>query len=192
MSALASCLVAPTGNVSLPLNISGVGVGSIDFASGSTTGTFTFPAQQIILTGQIFEVGPPSPQDAMFSDVSWTITGGVTGGGYYDLGGYWRGQLPATTDAVQRVVVVRTVSLLAGLPGSLASCIVAPTGNVSMALLADGVSIGSIDFAAGSTAGTFTFPSPVTIWSGQIFEVDPPNPQDATFSDVSWTIVGAV
>ncbi len=189
--ALASAITPPVGDVTFVIRIDGASVGTINFAAGSTAGTFTFPVTQVIAEGQIFEVYPPASQDSTLSDVSWTIAGVADGEGFYDLGGYWRGQLPATTDPIQRIVLIRTVILDVGLPGSLASCVNAPTGNVSLVLKANGISIGSINFASGATAGTFVFLAPQAIWAGQTFEVFPPSPQDATFSDVSWTLMGS-
>lgn len=116
----------------------------------------------------------------------------IPGKGFYDLIGYWRGQLPADAAPVHRLEMVRTVTLSRGLTTSVASCIVAPTDGTAMLVLkVNSNSVGSISFAVGSKVGAFSFPNDVSMSAGDIWEVDPPSPQDSSFASVSWTIVGS-
>lgn len=117
---------------------------------------------------------------------------GPTGPTYYDFAGYWRGVLPSDSAPIHYLQVVRSFSLSIGLPGSIASCLNAPTGSVSMPLKRNGSAVGSINFAPATRTGTFTFPSFVSFSAGDIWEVDPPSPQDGSFAGVSWTIVATV
>jgi hypothetical protein len=100
--------------------------------------------------------------------------------------------LPSDTDPIHYLEMVRNISLPMNLPGSVTSCMVAPTADVTLTLKKNGSSVGSINFVATATSGTFTFGSTVTFSSGDIWEVDPPDPQDDTFAGLSWTIIGSV
>jgi hypothetical protein len=75
-------------------------------------------------------------------------------------------------------------TLAAGLPGAAASCAVAPTGAVTMPIRKNGVTIGSINFAAETSTATFTFDDAVTFQVGDVLTVWGPTATDATFSTV--------
>lgn len=78
----------------------------------------------------------------------------------------------------------------AGLPSSLAECQVAPATSVSCVITANGTPIGSVDFAMGATAGTFTLASPQSWATDDAWDFLAPNPADASFAGVSVTFVG--
>ena len=117
---------------------------------------------------------------------------GPTGPSFYDIVGFWRGQLPNDTDPIHYLELVRSITLPVGLTGSIARCITAPTGNVSLNLAKNSSIVGTMNFAASATTGTFSLASPVTFLSGDVWQVYPPNPQDPTFGGLSWTIVASV
>lgn len=123
-------------------------------------------------------------------------SGGGSGGGnadsINDMHYYFPG--PALYNASQVLVVdnqIENVTLPTGLVGSRATCDVAPTGSVSVAIKKNGSSIGSIDFAANATAGTFTFSSDVIFTSGgdQLTLVAPSTP-DTTFTGLAVSLHG--
>lgn len=117
---------------------------------------------------------------------------GPTGPTFYDIVGFWRGQLPNDPDPIHYLELVRAISLPVGLTGSIARCMAPPTGNVSMNLAKNGGIVGQMNFAASALTGSFSFSAPVSFLSGDIWEVYPPSPQDATFGGLSWTIVASV
>src|SRR5271154_4697684 len=90
--------------------------------------------------------------------------GGAGAPSVFSLGGYWQGQLPATTDPIQRLLVARPVLLQAGTVVT-ALCGVAPSGNVTLPLKVGGATIGSIAFLSGYTVGTVTFPTRQAIFA---------------------------
>jgi hypothetical protein len=133
--------------------------------------------------------GPTGPTGGVSVEPGPT---GPTGPSFYDIVGYWRGTLPSDSDPIHYLEMVRDITLPINLTGSVASCLTAPTADVSLTLKKNGVSIGNIDFIATQSTGSFTFSSDETFSSGDIWEVDPPSPQDSTFAGLSWTIVGNV
>lgn len=111
-------------------------------------------------------------------------------GRIYDISGFTAGAMLAS-QTILRFVSVRSITLPQNLTGSVASCGTAPTVGVSLPILKDGYSIGSINFAAGQTTGTFTFGSAVTLTSGSVVVVNAPSSADATFADLQFTLMGS-
>jgi hypothetical protein len=132
--------------------------------------------------------------------------GGGTGGtaGIYSIATYEGDPTLAQPIASQVLMahqipgptVVTNVALAVGLPGSVATCLVAPTSAVTITIYrtpAGGapVSIGTINFASGQKVGTFTFASAVTLNPTDILTFVYQASTDATFAGVFWSIVGA-
>lgn len=103
------------------------------------------------------------------------------------------GELDGQPTASQELFDIKMVgdeSFLAAFSGSLGGAVVAPTGNVTMNILKNGVSVGSMNIAAGSTTATFTLASPLTFSSGDRFKMLAPTSVDATLAGITWTLVG--
>nr|MDA8232368.1 hypothetical protein [Magnetospirillum sp.] len=71
----AVCQAAPNNAISLPIKQNGTTIGSVAFAAGATSGTFTFANQVVLAVGDVLELDAPSPADATFAGPSTTITG---------------------------------------------------------------------------------------------------------------------
>lgn len=67
--------VAPTAAVALTIVSNGTSVGTINFAAGSHTGTFTAASSFVLTAGQILTVTAPASADSTFATVSFTILG---------------------------------------------------------------------------------------------------------------------
>lgn len=67
-----------SSGISLPIAISRAGVtlatGSIDFATGHSSGSFTFASTFTSMIGDILTISTPNTEDATFGDVSVTFT----------------------------------------------------------------------------------------------------------------------
>jgi hypothetical protein len=85
----------------------------------------------------------------------------------------------------------RDFYLLATLPASLASLGTATTGALSFPILKNGTAIGSVDFAASATAGTFSFAADVQFAPGDVLKITKPaGALDATAADLNVTLAG--
>ncbi len=71
----AVCVVDPAGAVTLAIKKNGAGVGTVNFAMGATTATFTMASDQTFAPGDIMIIEAPNPADADFEDVAITLIG---------------------------------------------------------------------------------------------------------------------
>lgn len=101
----------------------------------------------------------------------------------FDLVGYCLGVLIAAQPML-KAITPQAVTLPANLPGSYAYCDTAPTTNVTCPInrISAGVTttVGSANFAAGYTTGTFTFASDVSTLPGDVIEILAPASVDPT------------
>jgi hypothetical protein len=111
----------------------------------------------------------------------------ATGSIPYDLLMYFPG-VPTASQVMGRIIVPRAITLPASLTGSYGSSIVAATGSTTLTLAKNGVSIGSVNFAAGASTATFTFASAVSFAAGNILTLTNQSPADASLANVSLTL----
>jgi hypothetical protein len=127
------------------------------------------------------------------ADGTWHVPESA-GGPYplaFDMGG-GRTTPPATGESLLRHAIsgnLTNVVFPSGLTGSSAACRTAPTGSYSITIKKNGSSIGSINFAASSTTGTFTFTSSQTLVPGDLLEFVG-GTADATILGIYFTISG--
>lgn len=76
-SGVATCGVAPTGAISLSLKVNGAQIGSVSYASGSTSGTINFTNAVNLAAGQVLSLVNAAVPDASIKDLSITIAGNV-------------------------------------------------------------------------------------------------------------------
>ncbi len=107
----------------------------------------------------------------------------------YDIGLFCAG-LPAASEKLLRYVYVRSVDLAAALAGSSCKAGTAATAQTDFTLKKNGVSMGTIRFAAAGTVATYVGVSATSFVSGDILELTAPGSQDATLADISFTIAG--
>ena len=116
-------------------------------------------------------------------------TGGGTTPQPYDLGVSWSGTLPAS-QVLLRYPFPRAVDFATGLPDSQAVSVVAATAATTLTLAKNGTSIGTIDFAAAATSGTFTFTADVSFAVGDLLTLTAPASPDGTLADVGISLAG--
>lgn len=85
---------------------------------------------------------------------------------------------------------VRPFTLPASLSGSFVTAAVAATAQADFNILKNGVSIGTIRFAASGTTATFVGISATTFLTGDVLKITAPTPQDATLADVAIDLKG--
>lgn len=97
---------------------------------------------------------------------------------------------PTGGAVMSRLVMTRPVVFPASLTGSYASAINAATAATVLTIARNGTSIGTINFAASSSSGTFTFSSAVTTAAGDVITITNQGTADATLSGISVSLTG--
>lgn len=105
-----------------------------------------------------------------------------------DLSYFWNGNY---SPAELLVAYQSTVDVTYDVSKSFASCGTAPTANVTITITKNDVAWGTIFFAAGSTTGVITIPTP-TQAAGQKLKFLAPSPANAAFSNVNVSLAGAL
>lgn len=107
----------------------------------------------------------------------------------FDLTAFYPG-VPSASAIVTRVPVARAVTFPSGLTGSIAKSRVAATAQKIFDVQKNGVSVGSITFAAGATTATFTVASAITLAAGDLLSIIAPSTADTTLADVGIVLAG--
>lgn len=107
----------------------------------------------------------------------------------YFAGGFYPG---APADAAVALVHVLAVAAVfpVNLTGSQGTAEVAATAQADFDIQQDGVSVGTMRFAAAATTATFIFASEITFAVGEKLKVVAPATADATLADISYSLKG--
>lgn len=177
------------------LNIPGIslsGTAIYDLEVGTGVGETIVSGKGTLLNTGVLAIGTGTGSISLGSGLTLASNTLSASGGGGGGGGINFGQL-ATPTASQTLLVYPVgsggLTLQAGLPGSSAYAETAPTAPVTITLYDNATAIGTVNWAAGSNAGTITFTSGVTIASGGVlkatFQVTP----DATFANFGVVLV---
>lgn len=113
------------------------------------------------------------------------IPAGPAGPSTYDFHNFINGK-PLAQEILIRAVVLRATKILAGCPGSYAFCSVAAALSFDIAILKNGVQVGTLNFAVNATSGTFSLATDLTLNPGdQLALRCVPASQDASLSDLT-------
>lgn len=106
----------------------------------------------------------------------------------YDLASFFDG-VPAASDDIYKFVAPRAFYLPQDLTSSRCEASVAATAQTDFDIQRNGVSIGTIRFAAAGTVATFIFAANVNFSIGDNLSIVAPLTPDATLADLQFTIV---
>jgi hypothetical protein len=171
-------VTAPAASVSYPIHKNGSPIGTIDFALGVNTATFTFAADISFVADDLIEILAPATLDTTHNQIAWSLASSLDG------------PLFIGDEVLQLISVNRAMKLVQDLVGSTAECKVVSTGSVSYVIKKNGSNIGTIDFALGVTQATFTFAAEVSFIVGDFIEIVAPATIDATHDTIGWTLAG--
>lgn len=117
------------------------------------------------------------PETAYIYDISFFYPGKPGLG--IDSSGYMAAHSPA-----------RPILFQQDLTGSVANLRIAPAAALSFPICKNGVEVGSVDFALGEVAGTFTFDNDVTFAAGDVISLSVPTAGlDANARDLNVTFI---
>jgi hypothetical protein len=178
----------PAYNTDLMLN----GKGSMNYGENLLTNMVhimehfantTAPARSVI--GQ-FWYDLTNKAVKIWTGVAWDML--VPATTPYDLYASFEG-IPSSMQVCARFVSGRKFTIPAALSGSQATATVAATAPAVFSITKNGISFGSITYAAGSTIGVFTG-SAETFAPGDNITIIAPTTPDATLSTLSFVLVG--
>ena len=128
---------------------------------------------------------------AGLTPTSYTLTGdGAVQGPAY-VSGSWAGS-PAAGQVVERYIFATPVTFPAGLGGSYGTAGTAATASASFTIAKNGAAIGTMAFAAGATAASFTMSGATFFAAGDVLTISAPTPADATLANLAWTLAGTL
>ena len=102
----------------------------------------------------------------------------------------WVAGIPSAAEKVLRYYFVKAATFPVGLENSIAKAGTAATGSVAFDVQKNGVSAGTVNFAAGATVATFTFASETAFAIGDRIDIVAPGSADATLADIAITLKG--
>jgi len=107
-----------------------------------------------------------------------------------DVAGFLAG-VPGSSALLLRRPVARALDFPAGLTGSQGAASVAATAQADFDLRKNGVSFGTMRFAAAADEATFIAASATSFAAGDVISVHAPASADATLADVGFALAGA-
>jgi hypothetical protein len=107
----------------------------------------------------------------------------------FDLTAFYPGA-PTASALVTRIPFARAVSFPAGLAGSVAKAKTAATAQADFDIQKNGVSVGTIRFAAAATSATFIAASAFALAAGDLLSIVAPAAADATLADIGFVLAG--
>ena len=167
-----------------PINIKIPGLASKTGISGASKG---------VLLGRVGGRGPVQVlRDIHFQQMGLVTKGQIppptTGFNFY------AGGLMLSNEDIGQGVWSHDETFENGIAGSIITSLfpAAATAVFDIYQIVGGVPsvIGTITFAATSTAGVLNVPAPVTVSAGNPVRLNAPNPADATLASVSGTVIG--
>jgi hypothetical protein len=96
------------------------------------------------------------------------------------------------SEVLLRTVIVRRTRLVVDLAGSQGRAGVAATAETDFDVRRNGISIGTIRFAVGSTSAVFIAASETVVEPGDLLEAIAPATADATLADIAVTLAGSL
>lgn len=123
------------------------------------------------------------------SSSGYWLPGGGGGAPPYDVGAMVTG-LPDADAVCLRYKFPREVTFAAGLAPSQGVADVAATADTDFDIQQNGVSVGTMSFAAAATVATFDMASETVFDVGDVLTVIAPSSPDATLADLSFVLAG--
>ena len=162
---------------------------SVDFALGTATITLD-PAEDAAnpTMAVVYTDGTANGLYAVSSGI-----GGGGGGALYDLGFFYSGGPPGSSELLFKWIATRDIDLQGNFVGAVGHIGTNPTAQFDMDVTLEGASIGTISIA---TNGTFTFTTTggtaKSMAAGEVLTITAPASADATAADIALTLAATL
>ncbi len=146
------------------------------------------------LINRVYSSTPNEITGIVYTDLNILVGGGVAFAIYdhnhpYDMAFFIGGTADTVDIQVGAFLVTRNVEILST-AGHLAKCEVAADATVVYPIKKNGTTVGNATFTSGSTTGTVTITSDVSLVPGDILQVYAPSTTNTVIENVVITIVG--
>lgn len=186
--------VKSTGSGAVYTAGSGIAIsGSNVISSTVSAAGNTYQVQMSDGSGGFAAIPAPSAENLVLtSHVGATPTWEVpqVSGGIGDMAIFVSG-IPTANQLLFKMAIARAVTIPAGATLSQAVAGTAATASYTLSLNKNGVSFGTVNFAASSAVGTFTVASSTTFAAGDVISVVAASTPDTTLADVAITLAVA-
>ena len=165
-------------------------VGTMTFAASARIATFASTTAHSIAfnAGDELTIVAPASPDATLAGLAWSLSG-HQGLPLQVVEAHGSQSGPTTANLVmERWVAVNPITFPAALFGSVGLAGVAATGSTTYTIEQNGTPIGTMVFAAGGTAATFTAASATVFNPGDVLTIVAPATPDATLANLSWAL----
>jgi len=105
----------------------------------------------------------------------------------YDQAGFFEGK-PASDAILYRYITCRRINIPSDFSGSIAKCVIAPTGNYIIKIMRGEDEIGTITFPAGTSTGIFASLGAFTLDVGDTLTFKAPSTEDNTFETLIFNL----
>ncbi|MDY7537685.1 hypothetical protein QN372_00850 [Undibacterium sp. RTI2.1] len=102
----------------------------------------------------------------------------------------WLPGKPAASAVIKRFISARPFSIPISAAGSQCKAVTAATASTTFSMAKNGVTFGTIVFAAAGTVASFTVAASTTFAAGDMLAITGPATQDATLADIVFFIKG--
>jgi len=157
----------------------GAGAAALVVRQGSTTVTVPAGASQLLHT--------TGTANGLVAAAPVTQVGAAAAP--FDLAVYFPGQ-PEAAERLLKLEVARGFTLPPDLAGSRGHADTAATALAEIAILKNGVPVGSVTFAAGSQDAAFSLTGGLALAPGNRLELVAPATQDASLAGLALTLIG--
>jgi hypothetical protein len=93
---------------------------------------------------------------------------------------------------IERYIFATPVTFPAGLGGSYGTAGTAATSTATFSIAKNGTAIGTMVFAAGATAASFTMAAATTFMAGDVLTITAPATPDPILANLAWTLSGTL
>lgn len=185
---------APTADTVFKLFKGVAEIGTVTVLAGQTTGTFSVSVGQTFTSGETLHLRGPATADTTLADIAWVLVGTcqltAAEGAFFDIGGVLNGK-PASGSLLIGIPMPRVVTFPVNLSGSQVYAEVAATAETVFTIYKNETQIGTITFAAASTAGVVSMAEEQTFNPLDKFIILAPVTVDASLANIGWIITGA-
>lgn len=167
---------------------------NLELGTAATHATGDYDAAGVAATAaaaaQAAAIAASNQRASNLSDVAVPATARANiGANHYDIDMFIVAA-PGASLQLKRFVAPRSITLPVDLAGSVAKAGTAATAQTDFDIQVQGVSKGTIRFAAAGTTATFIFAAPVTIAAGEVLTVVAPGTPDITLAQIAITLAG--